>query len=139
MAKSIFRELLIKDFKFWRHLINAWSILFFLVVIVDFLTNNACRDVINVLATLYIAILAIYVSDKEFERWYHRHRSQHPGEFFVIAWTVLIFGLVVSNLIFHEPYEIPGSVISSYIAVLTILAITRKSKELYINKNKKNN
>jgi Na+/H+ antiporter NhaD/arsenite permease-like protein len=139
MAKFTSRDLLIKDFKFWRYLINVWSVLFFLVVAADFITNNACQDVINVLATLYIAILTIYVSDKEFERWYHRHRGQHPGELFVIVWTILIFFLVVSNFIFHKPYEIPGSVISAYIAVLTILAITRKSKELYQHKNKKNN
>lgn len=118
-------------------MINVWSVLFFLVVIADWFTNNVCRNIINVLATLYIAILAIYVSDKEFERWYHRHRGQHPGELFVIVWTILIFFLVLSTFILHWPYEIPGAVISSYIAVLTILAITRKSKELYKHKHKK--
>jgi len=136
MAKFQSRDLLIKDFKFWRYLINVWSVLFFMVVIADFLTNNACNKIINVLATLYIAILAIYVSDKEFERWYNRHRGQHPGELFVIIWTILIFFLVMSTLVFSRPYQIPGAVISAYIAVLTILAITRKSKELYKHKNK---
>ncbi len=134
MAKFFNQDLIAKDFKFWRYLINIWSVLFFLVVIADFLTNNGCRGILDVLSTVYIASLAIYASDKEFERWYHHHHGQHPGEIFVIIWTVLIFLLIISGFIWPHPYELPGSVISSYIAVLTILAITRKSKEVYKRK-----
>lgn len=124
-------NLLAKDFDFWRRLINFWSILFFVVVIYDFFTNNSCAGILNLLSTIYISILAIYVSNKEFERWYNRHRGQHPGEIFVIIWSILIFFLIIGSFFYPGEYELPASVISSYIAVLTILAITRKSKALY--------
>lgn len=125
------KNLLAKDFNFWRQLINFLSILFFAVVVYNFFTRNSCASILSLLSTIYISILAIYVSNKEFERWYDQHKSQHPGEIFVIIWSVLIFFLVAGGFFFQRGYELPGSVISSYVAVLTILAITRKSKALY--------
>ena len=123
--------MLIKDFRFWRHLINAWSLLFFTVIILDFIAENACVELLNVMAMVYVSILAIYVSNKEFERWYNRHQSRHPGEIFVIIWSVLVFALIIAGLTFKKTYHLPAAVISSYIAVLTILAVTRKSKQIY--------
>ena len=90
----------------------------------------------NILAAVYISVLAIYVGNKEFERWYNRHQGQHPGEMFVIIWTVVMLGLLMGDMLLGPNYEVPGAVVSSYIAVLTILAITRKSKQLYRAKSK---
>jgi hypothetical protein len=126
-----------RDFNFWRHLVNVWSLLFFLVIIYDFTTNNTCTEVLNIMSTIYIGALAIYVSNKEFERWYHRHNSQHPGEVFIVVWTILIFSLIIFDFISVDTYSLPASVISSYIAVLTILAVTRKSKQMYQAKHAK--
>lgn len=120
------------DFKFWRHLTNTWSVFFFLFVIFDFISNNAYRDFLDVVSIIYISILAIYSSNKEFERWYDKHESQHPGEIFVIIWSVLIFVLLSLSCIFDNGYKMPTSVVSAYIAVLTILAVTKKSKEMYL-------
>lgn len=125
------------DFKFWRKLINAWSIVFFIMIIVDFLGANAYEEVLNAAATIYISILAIYVSNKEFERWYDKHEESHPGEIFVIIWSVLIASLFLLDFSYGSSYRLPNAVISSYIAVLTILVITRKSKELYILRRQK--
>jgi len=119
------------NFEFWRYLINSWTILFFVVIIYDFITANAIIEILDMISVVYVAILAIYVSNKEFERWYHRHNRQHPGEVFVIFWSILIFVLVILNFVRQGAYHIPGSIISSYIAVLTILAVTRKSKMAY--------
>lgn len=125
------KKISLVGFEFWRHLINCWSILFFTVIVYDFLSNNSCTDLLNVVSMVYIGVLAVYVSNKEFERWYHRHHRQHPGEIFVIAWSALIAALIIIDFIAQTPYHLPGSVASSYIAVLTILAITRKSKKTY--------
>jgi hypothetical protein len=119
------------SFKFWYQLINIWSFLFFATIILDFIYNNAYEGILNAISIIYISVLAIYVSNKEFERWYDRHEESHPGEIFVIIWSVLIFGLFILDLFCGENYRLPGAVISTYIAVLTILVITRKSKELY--------
>lgn len=125
------------DFGFWRKLINAWSFLFFAMIIADFVHANAYIDILNAVSTIYISILAIYVSNKEFERWYNRHKESHPGEAFVIIWSALIGSLFIVEFVYSEYYKVPSSVISSYIAVLTILVITRKSKELYKQRTKR--
>lgn len=125
-------HLLKNDFKFWRHLINTWTVVFFIFVILDFISNNTYRDFLDVLSIIYISILAIYSSNKEFERWYDKHESQHPGEIFVIIWSVLIFVLFSLSFFLDNGYKMPTSVVSSYIAVLTILAVTKKSKEMYL-------
>lgn len=125
------------DFDFWRKLINVWTTLFFIMIIIDFIYGNAFEEILNAVSIIYISILAIYVSNKEFERWYDRHEESHPGELFVIIWSVLIFCLFVLDFVFGSYYKLPGAVISSYIAVLTILVITRKSKEIYMLRNRK--
>lgn len=125
------------EYSFWRLLINLWTILFFSVIVLDFAHDNAYSQALNILSAIYIGVLAIYVSNKEFERWYNKHNSQHPGEIFVIIWSVLVFGVIIADIVFNKAYELPGSVISSYIAVLTILAITRKSKNIYKKKRRR--
>ena len=125
------KDFLKNDFKFWRKLINVWSIVFFVAIITDFLKGNAYEEVLNAMATIYISVLAIYVSNKEFERWYDKHEENHPGEIFVIIWSALIFILFLLDFLSGVTYKLPNSVVSAYIAVLTILVITHKSKTLY--------
>lgn len=131
------KEVEINDFKFWRYLINFWSILFFVFIIYDFITKNSVVSIINILATIYISVLAIYVSNKEFERWYDRHNGKHPGEIFVVIWSIIVFALIIIDFCLKDAYQLPNSVVSSYIAVLTILVVTRKSKQLYQDRRQK--
>lgn len=131
------RDWLFNEYNFWRLLMNLWTLLFFVVIILDFMWNNVFTDVLNILSAIYIGVLAIYVSNKEFERWYSKHKSQHPGELFVVLWSLLVFGIMITNIFIKKPYELPASVVSSYIAVMTILAITRKSKNIYHKRRRK--
>jgi uncharacterized protein YacL len=124
------------EFNFWRYLINFWTLFFFVIIIYDFIYGPLLGSIINTFSTIYISVLAIYVGNKEFERWYDKHQGKHPGEIFVFLWTFIIFLLIISSLIIKPNYQIPNPVISSYIAVLTILVITNKSKQVYISKNK---
>ncbi|MDA3802356.1 MAG: hypothetical protein PF488_00445 [Patescibacteria group bacterium] len=124
-----------QEFNFWRYLINFWSLLFFIVIIYDFVYGPLIGSVINTVATVYIGVLAIYVGNKEFERWYDKHQGKHPGELFIFLWTFIIFLLIIGGLLIKKDYQIPNPVVSSYIAVLTILVITSKSKQIYSNKN----
>jgi Na+/H+ antiporter NhaD/arsenite permease-like protein len=133
---SLFKQIPVK-FNFWRYLINFWSLFFFVAIIADLHQGNALADSLNVIAVLYVSILAIYVGDKEFERWYDKHLEKHPGEAFVIIWSLIVFCLLMCSLAFREYYQIPNSVISSYIAVLTILVVTNKSKQMYKIKRRK--
>ena len=121
---------------FFFYLVNFWTLLVFGVILYDFAHNNAYSLVLNPLLVLYVAILTIYVGAKEFERWFEYHSSIHPGELHVVAWTVLIVGIVFSNFILRRPYHLSEEIISTYISVLGILAITEKSKALYRTKHR---
>lgn len=126
-----------RNFNFWRNLMNAWTFIFFILIIVDFVYGNGLEEILNTVSSIYIGVLAIYVSNKEFERWYDKHEEKHPGEVFVVIWTAIIIGLFIIDLIYKSYYKVPSAVISSYIAVLTILVITNKSKSLYKLKKRK--
>jgi uncharacterized membrane protein YhaH (DUF805 family) len=130
MIKKAFNN----SFQFWRQIINFWTIVFMVFIVYDFINNNQLIEIMGSLAAIYIGVLAIYVGNKEFERWYDIHRSKHPGEIYVIAWTFLIFTIIALDVILQKKYILPSGVVSSYLAVLTILVITNKSKSLYRRK-----
>lgn len=125
------RKKTINSFEFWRYLTDFWSIVFFLLIFYNLFTGNTSLEILNTVSIVYVGALAIYVSNKEFERWYDKHERQHPGEIFVIIWSVLMVVLTITDFWYKESYQIPASVVSSYIAVLTILVITRRSKQAY--------
>ncbi|MES2470681.1 MAG: hypothetical protein V4526_00375 [Patescibacteria group bacterium] len=123
---------------FWRRLTNFWTAVFFAVIIYDFLSHNSLHHngVILGVAAIYAASLAIYSAEKEFKRWKNKHNVMHPGEIYIILWTLLVVGLIVCDLVFHMDYHMPPEVSSSFIVVLGILAITKESKHLYKRKKK---
>jgi uncharacterized membrane protein YhaH (DUF805 family) len=120
-----------KNLRFWWWLTNFWTVIVFGTVAFNFVKNGAYQDAMNPILAVYIAILAIYAGDKEFQRWRDRHKGRHPGEIFVIIWTILIVVLAFCEFCFHGTYHVPGEVVSAYIAVLSILALTRRSRGLY--------
>jgi uncharacterized membrane protein YhaH (DUF805 family) len=126
------------SFQTWRYLTNFWSIIFFLAIIYDFFFGNvlANNNVILAIAAIYGASLAIYSAEKEFRRWKNMHDSMHPGEVYVILWTILILFLIVGETFFDIPYKIPPEVSTAYIVVISILALTRESKNYYKRKKK---
>ena len=115
---------------------------FFAAIVYDFFTANSLEisEILLPIAVVYDAVLAVYSAEKEFKRWHDCHDTIHPGELFVIIWTVLVFGLIALSFFDHIPYHVPPEVTASYIVVVGILAITRESKELYakMSKNGKN-
>lgn len=116
---------------FWRYLVNLWTFLFLLFVVADFIGGNSLGKHLDYLAIIYVSALAIYAGTKEAARWYDYHSTRHPGEIFVFIWTVLLFILIGAGLLLNNNYVVPNAVISSYIAVITILAVTNRSKKAY--------
>ncbi|MCX6716794.1 MAG: hypothetical protein NTV72_02645 [Candidatus Taylorbacteria bacterium] len=126
---------------FWRWLTNFWTLGFFIIIIWDFFTANGLldKDIILPVACIYTGVLAIYSAEKEFKRWHNSHATRHPGEVYVIVWTILMVGIFIGKFYFMDsehPYKIPVEVVSSYIAVLGILALTKESKFIYKSKKK---
>ncbi len=126
-----------RTLNFWFYIVNIWTIIFIGLIIADFINQNSLGELLDISGFIYIGILAIYSGDKEFDRWNKIQMSNRRGELYAIIWTILIISLVTWSFIMEKNYRMPTSVISSYTAVLTILAITQKSKNLYSFKRKK--
>lgn len=129
----------IGNFRFWRLVVNFWTGVFFTVIVYDFFVGNifASSDIMVAIAAIYCASLAIYSAEKEFRRWHHMHDSIHPGELYVIIWTAFIVFLIVAQAVIRPDYHMPTEVSASYIAVISILALTRESKNMYKSKGRK--
>lgn len=122
---------------FWFYIVNIWTLIFIGLVIADFINQNSLGELLDIAGFIYIGILAIYSGDKEFDRWNKIQMGNRRGELYAIIWTMLIISLVTWSFALDRNYKMPTSVISSYTAVLAILAITQKSKNLYRFKKKK--
>ncbi len=120
--------------KIWRYLTNFWTIILFIFLIFDFLNNNRYDFLIGPFAAIYLGVLGLFVSSKEFNRWHDHHKGEHPGEWYIVIWTVLIIILLLLNIFYNKNYYLPSEIIASYIAVLGIFAITQKSKTFYKQK-----
>jgi small-conductance mechanosensitive channel len=123
--------------KIWRHLVNFWTLVLYSVVVADFMTNNGQSELLGPISAIYVALLAIYTAQKEFERWHDYHVGRHPGEMYVIIWTAIIFLLLVLEVYGTRNYKLPSEVFTTYIVVVGILAITKRSKTDYLCKDKK--
>lgn len=123
-------EIGIKE-SFWRWLTNFWTIVIYLALIFDFIKNGKFDDLLGPLVSIYVPILIIYAGTKEFARWHDYHEGRHPGEVFVILWTILILGIYISSYVLNRNYHISSEVISAYITVLGVLAITKQSRSLH--------
>ena len=122
-----------RGISFWRGLTNIWTVIFFAAIVYDFFTMNSLEnaELLLPIAVLYDAVLAIYSAEKEFRRWHDSHSTIHPGETYVILWTILVFGLLGIAIFDHITYHVPPEVTASYIVVIGILAITKESKHFY--------
>jgi hypothetical protein len=125
---------------FWRLLTNVWSFLFIVIIVANFFSLGSYGYLITPFAIIYGAVLSIFVGTKEFARWYvDRPDDRHPGEVFVILWSLVMVGMAVISWVWGEEYRISSDVISSYIMILTVFALTQASKQArnYAKKGKR--
>lgn len=113
---------------------NIWCLIAYAAIIYDFAYDHILGEFLASIMVIYISLLVIFVGVKEFERWSEVRQGRHPGELFVIGWTLLMACLVAAKIIFNKTNPIPEEVLSTYIAVLSIMAITQKSKKLKARK-----
>jgi len=129
---SVFR-----DERIWRYLTNFWTFGLIAFLIVDFASQDAFGFLTPAFSVIYTGVLGLYVGTKEFDRWYELHDSRHPGEIFIAVWTALIFALYAGTVIFGGKYKVSPEAISDYIMVLSVFALTQKSKKLHHHKKHK--
>jgi hypothetical protein len=121
-----------RDERIWRLLCTIWTVVFMAFVVVNFFLFDKYSILNAPLSAVYASILALYVGTKEFDRWYDFHESgRHPGELFIIAWTGLIFFLGGFVIFSGRAYTIAPEIVANYVMVLSIFALTQKSKQLH--------
>ncbi|BCX16054.1 MAG: hypothetical protein KatS3mg098_283 [Candidatus Parcubacteria bacterium] len=132
---KIFLEKKEKDFfsdSFWRFLTNFWTLLFMGFLIFDFIFEGKFSYLVAAFSVIYASILSVFAGTKEFRRWQNAYQSKnHPGEIFVFVWTLVLVFLLLAPWIFKKNYQISSEVVSVYIMVLTIFALTQGSKKIY--------
>jgi len=128
---SKFSRAVRKTPRLWWYLVNFWSLVIFAAIIFNFVQNGIFDEITDALLVIYIALLAIYAGDKEFERWHNKHAGRHPGEVFVFLWTILVIAIGSCQYFFNKPVGLTNDIVAAYIAVLSVLAVTRRSKAIY--------
>ena len=122
---------ILQDERKWRYLSDFWAFVMLVFVVVNFITKNHYEFMVIPMCVLYTGILTLYVGTKEFDRWYEKHHARHPGEWFVILWSVVIFALVAGSMVLGPEYTIHSDIVAVYIAVLSLFVVTQKSKNLH--------
>jgi hypothetical protein len=127
----------LRDERIWRWITNLWTVVFALFLICNFFTQGGYESLMAPFSVIYAGVLGLYAGTKEFDRWYDFHESRHPGEWFVIGWTILLFALTILSFILGKGYSVSSEAVADYIMVLSIFALTQKSKQLHRKKKGK--
>ncbi|MCB9802989.1 hypothetical protein H6761_03160 [Candidatus Nomurabacteria bacterium] len=118
-----------KELEFWRFLSHFWGILTALFFLVNFLKILDLSQAIKTVAVIYIGILSLFTTTKEFARWKNKKfLSNHNGELFIFIWTILILIFIFFNVSDPIKYQIPGEFTATYLSILGIFAISRQSR-----------
>ena len=115
-------------------ILNTWTIVAITIFSVDFLSQNKINSSASAIGIIYLGILGIYASEKEYSRWKKKFESDHIGELFVIAWTVVMIFFVFVATFSKGIYTLPGEFAIVYTSVIGVFAITARSKALRSNK-----
>ena len=119
-----------------KMLTNIWTIITILLFCLDFLSGNKIDSSAAAVGIIYIAILGLYVTSKEFERWQTKgYPSQYFGEIYVIFWTIIMLIFAVGAATSNGLFTMPGEFVITYISVLGILAVTHRSKQMHQKKH----
>ena len=126
------RIVLLETEEIWRIISHLWTWSFLIFIVFNFFSRDLYDFIAAPFSILYVGVLTLYVGTKEFDRWHKVHGAkQHPGELYVVVWTVVMFFLIIAGVVLGKDYMIHSDIIASYIAVLSIFAVTQKAKKLY--------
>ncbi len=122
--------------RIWRILSGIWTAVFIPFVIADFFLQGKYEFLVAPMSAVYLGVLGLYAGTKEFERWYESHQGRHPGEWYVVIWTIVAVALFTTSFFLNGGYRVSSDIVADYIMVLTIFALTQKSKSLYRRKRR---
>ncbi|OGY89667.1 MAG: hypothetical protein A2677_01530 [Candidatus Komeilibacteria bacterium RIFCSPHIGHO2_01_FULL_52_14] len=117
---------------FWKRMVNGWSLVAFMIFVLHFFSRGYFKIADSLISVLYPAILTIYTGQKEFSRWRSNHfSSRFFGEWFVLFWTLVFMLFVIVSVLSRGTYQVSLEMTTTYLAVVTIYAVTLKSKQLH--------
>lgn len=122
--------------RIWRILSGIWTAVFIPFVVADFFLQGKYEFLVAPMSAVYLGVLGLYAGTKEFERWYESHQGRHPGEWYVVIWTIVAVALFAISFFLNGGYRVSSDIVADYIMVLTIFALTQKSKSLYHRKRR---
>ena len=121
----------IKELLFWKILSNFWGILTAILFLLTFFKVYDLSHVLSDVTIIYLSILSIFAGVKEFSRWKNgKFLSNYHGEVFVITWTLLMFIFILFSAYDKSNYKLSNEFTATYLSVMGIFAISRKSKNL---------
>lgn len=116
---------------FWRFLTYTWAIITATFFALDYFKILDCTSSLKTLTIVYISILSIFTSIKEFHRWKDKKFfSKYRGEIFVLIYTILIIIFIILSTTNPEMYSIRPEFTTTYLAILGVFAISYNSKYL---------
>ncbi|MBU1149153.1 hypothetical protein KKI23_03620 [Patescibacteria group bacterium] len=123
--------------KIWRILTNIWTLVAIVIFVFDFVSNNRYDASAGAVSAVYIAVLSIYVGTKEFERWQANYARNYYGEMYIIIWTIFVIIVCAIAPFSGGHFRIPPGLVVVYTVILSIFAISRRSKTLYFRRQAK--
>ena len=125
--------------RIWRQLSNLWTFTAMGFFLFDFFTGDKYSGYAAAVSIIYVTVLGIYVGTKEFDRWQEKHHSRRKGETFIIIWTIVILFFIITSIASNGKYRMPSEFTATYIAILSVFALTQRSKFLHNQKEQDNN
>lgn len=127
------------NFNRWifKWILNIWSVITMGLFILDFFSGNRFDSAASSVGIIYIAMLGIYVSEKEYIRWSNHFISKFIGESFVIVWTSLMIMFTILAPLSEGKYTVPQEFAIVYTSIIGVFAITRHSKTMKYKKEHK--
>jgi len=126
--KNLHHRLLLKI------ILNFWTMLTITIFAIDFFSSNRFDSTASTIGVIFLAILGIYVTDKEYTRWKNKIISRFLGESFVVIWTIVMAIFVILAPFSQGQFRIPAEFAVVYTSVIGTFAISQHSKALHDKK-----
>lgn len=111
-------------------ILNLWTIITLVLFCLDFFSGNKFDTAASMIGWIYLAILGIYTSEKEYDRWKTKFTSRFLGETFLGLWTAMMVVFVIAAPLSDGAFKVPAEFAVVYTSVVGIFALTQHSKNL---------
>ncbi|HLC89694.1 MAG TPA: hypothetical protein VJG65_01915 [Patescibacteria group bacterium] len=111
-------------------ILDLWTIVTIIVFIADFFSANIFDSSASAVGIIYLAILGIYATDKEYLRWRNHFVSRFLGESYIVIWTAIMIIFVLTATFSAGRYRLPAEFAIIYTSIIGIFALTQHSKAM---------